>query len=43
MIPNNSVIVVYCHDKNFSAIWWQEQVIFQWNDNDVCLVLDQHT
>ena len=26
----------------FSAITWKEQVIFQWDDNDVSFVVDQH-
>jgi hypothetical protein len=26
----------------FSAISWQEQVNFQWDDDDICFVLDQH-
>ena len=26
----------------FSAISWQEQVNFQWDDDEVCIVLDQH-
>jgi len=28
--------------EQFSAIWWQEQVTFLYDD-DVCFVLDQHT
>ena len=28
--------------SNFSAISWREQVNFQWNDDEVCFVLDQH-
>jgi hypothetical protein len=27
--------------SNFSAISWQEQVTFWWDDDDVCFVLDQ--
>ena len=27
----------------FLAISWQEQVYFQWDDDEVCFVLDQHT
>jgi len=27
---------------NLSAISWREQVNFQWNDDDVRFVLDQH-
>jgi hypothetical protein len=26
----------------FSAISWREQVIFQWDDDEVRFVLDQH-
>ena len=26
----------------FSAISWWEQVNFQWDDDEVCFVLDQH-
>ena len=26
----------------FSAISWREQVIFQWDDGEICFVLDQH-
>ena len=28
--------------QNFSAISWQEQVNFQWDDDEVHFVLDQH-
>ena len=28
--------------QQFSAISWQEQVNFQWDDNEVRFVLDQH-
>jgi hypothetical protein len=28
--------------SNFSAITWREQVNFQWDDDDVRFVLDQH-
>jgi hypothetical protein len=31
-----------CLTQQFSAISWQEQVNFQWDDDDVCFVLDQH-
>ena len=27
---------------NFSAISWREQVNLQWDDNEVCFLLDQH-
>ena len=36
------VIIVLCQFSNFSAISWREQVNFQWDDDEVCLVLDQH-
>jgi hypothetical protein len=36
------VIVVYWQVDNFSALSWREQVTFQWNDDDVHFVLDQH-
>jgi hypothetical protein len=36
------VIVVYRHASNFSAISWQEQVNFQWDDDEVRFVLDKH-
>ena len=29
--------------SNISAESWQEQDNFQWDDDDVCFVLDQHT
>jgi hypothetical protein len=35
-------IVIWCQLSNFSAISWWEQVNFQWNDYDICFVLDQH-
>jgi hypothetical protein len=28
--------------NNVSAISWREQVNYQWNDDEVCFVLDQH-
>ena len=28
--------------SNFSALSWQEQVHFQWDDGEVSFVLDQH-
>jgi len=31
------------HLSNFSAISWREQVNFQWNDDKVHFVPDQHT
>jgi hypothetical protein len=36
------VIVVQRQFSNYSAISWQEQVIFQWDDDEVRFVLDQH-
>jgi hypothetical protein len=38
----HSEIVVSCQFSNFSAILWLEQVNFQWNDDEVCFVLDQY-
>ena len=35
-------IVVYRQFSNFSAISWREQVNFQWDDDEVRFVLDQH-
>jgi hypothetical protein len=29
--------------SNFSAISWQAEVIFWWNDDDICFILDQQT
>ena len=37
------VIVVLSQFSNFSAISWWEQVNFQWDDDEVRFVLDQHT
>ena len=36
------VIVVSRQFSNFSAILWWEQVNFQWDDDEVRFVLDQH-
>ena len=36
------VIVVWCQFRNFSAILWWEQFNFQWDDDEVHFVLDQH-
>jgi hypothetical protein len=36
------VIVVYCQFSNSSAILWREQVNYQWYDDEVRFVLDQH-
>jgi hypothetical protein len=36
------VIGVECQHSNFSAISWQEQVNFQWDDDKVLFVLDQN-
>jgi hypothetical protein len=38
----DGVIVVYRQLINFSAISWREQVNFQWDDDEVIFVLDQH-
>ena len=42
-IHSEWVIVALCQLSNFSAISWQEQINFQWNDDKVPFVLDQHT
>ena len=34
--------VAKCQMTNISALSWQEQVTFQWDDDDVCFILDQH-
>ena len=39
---NEWVIVVKPQFSNFSAISWREQVNFQWDDDEVRFVLDQH-
>jgi hypothetical protein len=31
-----------CQFSNFSAVSWREQVNYQWNDDEVRFVLDQH-
>jgi hypothetical protein len=36
------VIVVLCQLDNFSAMSWQEQVNFQWDDDEFHFVLDKH-
>ena len=36
------VIVPYCKFSNFSAILWREQVNYQWDDDEVRFVLDEH-
>jgi len=36
------VIVVKRQLNNFSAISWREHVNFQWDDDEVSIVLDQH-
>jgi hypothetical protein len=36
------VIVVERQSSNISAISWREQVNFQWDDDEVRFVLDQH-
>jgi len=37
------VIIAYHQLSNFSAISWQEQVKFWWDDYDVRFVLDKRT
>jgi hypothetical protein len=29
--------------QQFSVMSWLEQVNFQWDDDEICFVLDQHT
>ena len=41
-VKSEWVIVVKCQLSNFSAISWWEQVNFQWNYDEVYIVLDQH-
>jgi hypothetical protein len=41
-ITCEGVIIVKRQLSNFSAISWREQVNFQWDDDEVHLVLDQH-
>ena len=36
-------LFVWHQFSNFSAISWREQVNFQWNDDEVSFVPDQHT
>jgi hypothetical protein len=36
------VIVVQSQLNNFAAMSWREQVNFQWDDDEVCFVQDQH-
>jgi hypothetical protein len=28
--------------NNYSAVVWREQATYQWDDDDVCFVLEQH-
>jgi len=42
MSTSEWVIVASHQFSNFSAISWPEQVNFQWDDDEVCSVLDQH-
>jgi hypothetical protein len=37
------VIIVWCQLGNISDISWVEQVNFQWDDDEVHFLLDQHT
>ena len=37
------VIIVYRQFSNCSAISWREQLNYQWNDDEVRFVLDEHT
>ena len=36
------VIIVYRQFRNFSALSWREQVNYQWDDDEVRFVLDEH-
>jgi hypothetical protein len=42
MFYSEWVIVVKRQFSNCSAILWREQVNFQWDDDEVRFVLDQH-
>ena len=42
-IMNIEWLLLNANSAIFSAILWQEQVTFQWDDDEVCIVLDQHT
>ena len=35
-------VIVVRQLTNFSAISWQEQINFQWDDDEVRFALDQH-
>jgi len=35
-------IVIKCQVINISAISWQDQVTFWWDDDNICFVLDQN-
>jgi hypothetical protein len=37
------VIVAFRQTHQFSAMSWREQVNFQWDDDEVCFVLDQQS
>ena len=39
---SESMIIVLCQLSNFTAISWQEQINFQWDDDEVTFVLEQH-
>jgi hypothetical protein len=43
LYPGNIEWVIVVYSANFSAISWQEQINFQWDDDEVRFVLDQHT
>jgi hypothetical protein len=42
LIMSEWMIVLKPQLKSFSTISWQEQVNFQWEDDDVRFVLDKH-
>jgi hypothetical protein len=41
-ILKNEWLLFNTNSAIFSAIWWREQGNFQWDDDEVHLVLDQH-
>ena len=38
---NESVSLFYTKMNNYSAVAWREQATYQWDDDDVCFVLDK--
>ena len=35
-------VLFYTKMNNYSAVAWREQATYQWDDDDVCFILDQH-